>query len=71
MERKSWDQSNLIHFHSHATLRPEPSPINGSTTACHVWLKLTIDPRSAGVFDYDRVLYRNQPGLDPSTCPSA
>jgi hypothetical protein len=44
--------------------------INGSTTPCHEWLKLTIDPRADGVFSYERVLYHNQPGFDPNVCPS-
>jgi hypothetical protein len=31
-----------------------------------------VDDRSAvRFFDYDGVLYRNQPGFDPSTCPFA
>ena len=42
--------------------------VNGSTTPCHEWLKLTIDPRADGVFDYERVLFQNQPGFDPSAC---
>lgn len=45
--------------------------INGSTTPCHEWLKLTIDPRSAGIFSYERVLFQNQPGFDPTVCPPA
>jgi hypothetical protein len=42
--------------------------INGSTTPCHEWLKLTIDPRVDGVFSYERVRYDNQPGFDPAVC---
>jgi hypothetical protein len=45
--------------------------VNGSTTPCHEWLKLTIDPRSQGVFSYDRVLFHNQPGFDPTICPGS
>jgi hypothetical protein len=45
--------------------------INGSTTACHEFLKLTIDPSADGIFSYDRVLYHNQPGFDLSTCPAS
>jgi hypothetical protein len=45
--------------------------INGSTSPCHEWLKLTIDPLATGIFSYGRVLYHNQPGFDPSVCPPA
>jgi hypothetical protein len=45
--------------------------INGSTTPCHEWLKLTIDPLSNGIFSYERVLYHNQPGFDPIVCPAS
>jgi hypothetical protein len=45
--------------------------VNGSTTPCHEWLKLTIDPRDAdGIFSYERVRFHNQPGFDPVACPS-
>jgi hypothetical protein len=43
--------------------------VNGSTTPCHEWLKLTIDPRAADVFSYDRERYTNQRGFDPGICP--
>ena len=43
---------------------------NGSTTPCHEWLKLAIDPFSAGVFSVERVRFHNQPGFDPTVCPS-
>jgi hypothetical protein len=43
--------------------------VNGSTTPCHEWLKLTIDPRSPGVFSYNREQFANQPGFDPTVCP--
>jgi hypothetical protein len=43
--------------------------VNGSTTPCHEWLKLTIDPREAGVFSYQREEFANQPGFDPGVCP--
>ena len=42
--------------------------INGSTTPCHEWLKLSIDPRADGIFSYERVHYSNQPGFDPTVC---
>ena len=35
---------------------------NGSTTPCHEFVKLTIDPSADGIFSYDRVPYHNQPG---------
>jgi hypothetical protein len=43
--------------------------VNGSTTPCHEYLRLTIDPRSTGIFNVERVLFHNQPGFDPSVCP--
>jgi hypothetical protein len=55
--------------------RPVPNlrriTINGSTTPCHEWLKLTVDPASAPVFSYQRVRYHNQPGFDPAVCPAS
>ncbi len=43
--------------------------VNGSTTPCHEWLKLSIDPRTASVFSYQRMEFANQPGFDPTICP--
>jgi hypothetical protein len=43
--------------------------VNGDTIPCHEWLKLTIDPKSMGVFSYERERFANQPGFDPATCP--
>jgi hypothetical protein len=43
--------------------------VNGSTTPCHEWLKLTIDPHASGVFSYQRVQFSKQPGFDPTVCP--
>jgi hypothetical protein len=43
--------------------------VNGDTIPCHEWLKLTIDPNSAGVFSYERERFANQPDFDPTTCP--
>jgi hypothetical protein len=43
--------------------------VNGSTTPCHEWLKLTIDPRTAAVFSYVREQFSKQPGFDPTVCP--
>ena len=40
--------------------------VNGSTTPCHEWLKLTIDPRADGIFSVEEVRFHNQPGFDPS-----
>jgi hypothetical protein len=45
--------------------------VNGSTTPCHEWLKLTVDPSSDGIFAVEQVLFHNQPGLDPAVCPSS
>jgi hypothetical protein len=45
--------------------------VNGSTTPCHEWLKLTVDPRAAGVFSYERVRFHKQPGFDPAVCPAS
>lgn len=45
--------------------------VNGDTTPCHEWLKLTVDPKSAGVFSYERERFTNQPGFDHTTCPEA
>jgi hypothetical protein len=44
--------------------------VNGSTTPCHEWLKLRVDPHSADPFSYQRVLFSNQPGFDPAVCPT-
>jgi hypothetical protein len=43
--------------------------VNGSTTPCHEWLKLTIDPHAAGVFSYQRMRFAKQPGFDHTVCP--
>jgi len=43
--------------------------VNGSTTPCHEWLKLRIDPAAQGVFSYQRVLFHKQPGFDHTVCP--
>jgi hypothetical protein len=43
--------------------------VNGSTTPCHEWLRLHIDPHAKEVFSYERVLFSKQPGFDPSVCP--
>ncbi len=37
--------------------------INGSTTPCHEWLKLTVDEESDAVFSAERVNFHNQPGF--------
>jgi calcineurin-like phosphoesterase family protein len=43
--------------------------VNGSTTPCHEWLKLTIDPHASGVFSYQRMPFSKQPGFDHTICP--
>jgi hypothetical protein len=43
--------------------------VNGSTTPCHEWLKLNVDPRASGIFSYQRVLFDKQPGFDHTACP--
>ena len=43
--------------------------VNGSTTPCHEWLKLTADPHSKEVFSYQRETFAKQPGFDPTVCP--
>jgi hypothetical protein len=43
--------------------------VNGSTTPCHEWLRLSIDPRASGIFSAERVRFHNQPGFDPAVCP--
>jgi hypothetical protein len=43
--------------------------VNGSTTPCHEWLKLTIDPHTNGVFSYQRLRFSKQPGFDHTICP--
>jgi hypothetical protein len=43
--------------------------VNGSTTPCHEWLKLSIDPQAPGVFSIQRVRFHVQPGFDPTVCP--
>jgi hypothetical protein len=43
--------------------------VNGSTTPCHEWLKLTVDPRSSAVFSYAHELFAKQPGFDHTLCP--
>ena len=42
--------------------------VNGSTTPCHQWLKLTINPKSDGIFSWQQEPFANQaPGQG---CPS-
>ncbi len=43
--------------------------VNGSTTPCHEWLKLTVDPSAGDVFSYQRVRFAKQPGFDHAVCP--
>ena len=43
--------------------------VNGSTTPCHEWIKLSADPRSDGVFSYERKMFAKQPGFDHTVCP--
>jgi hypothetical protein len=43
--------------------------VNGSTTPCHEWLKLTIDPHTEGIFSYQRVRFHKQPGFNHKVCP--
>jgi hypothetical protein len=43
--------------------------VNGSTTPCHEWLKLTVDPHASGVFSYRRLRFAKQPGFDHTICP--
>ncbi len=43
--------------------------VNGSTTPCHEWLKLTVDPRDSEVFGYERMTFAKQPGFDHAVCP--
>jgi len=43
--------------------------VNGSTTPCHEWLKLTVSPSASHPFAYQRVEFAKQPGFDPSVCP--
>ena len=45
--------------------------VNGSTTPCHEWLRLHIDPRANDVFSYQRVLFSKQPGFDHTVCPES
>jgi hypothetical protein len=44
---------------------------NGSTTPCHEWIKLSVDPRSKDVFTATRERFHKQPGFDPQVCPAA
>jgi hypothetical protein len=34
--------------------------VNGSTTACHKWLKLTINPKSDEIFSWQQEPFANQ-----------
>ena len=45
--------------------------VNGSTTPCHEWLKLTADPKAGEVFGYQRVRFHKQPGFDHTVCPES
>lgn len=45
--------------------------VNGSTTPCHEWLKLTVRPGSPAVFSAARVRFHAQPGFDPAVCPAS
>jgi hypothetical protein len=44
--------------------------VNGSTTPCHEWLRLGVDPTADGVFSIARVRFAHQPGFDPAICPT-
>jgi hypothetical protein len=43
--------------------------VNGSTTPCHEWLKMTFSPSSDHPFSYQRMQFANQPGFEPGVCP--
>lgn len=43
--------------------------VNGSTTPCHEWLKLTVSPSSSHPFSYQRMPFAKQPGFDHTLCP--
>lgn len=43
--------------------------VNGSTTPCHEWLKLTVSPSTNHPFSYKHERFANQPGFDPAVCP--
>jgi hypothetical protein len=43
--------------------------VNGSTTPCHEWLKLTVSPSSNHPFSYQRMPFAKQPGFDHTLCP--
>jgi len=43
--------------------------VNGSTTPCHEWLKLTVSPSSNHPFNIERMMFAHQPGFEPSVCP--
>jgi hypothetical protein len=43
--------------------------VNGSTTPCHEWLKLSVDPGASSIFSYQRVQFSKQPGFDHTICP--
>ncbi|MBS1677436.1 MAG: metallophosphoesterase [Actinobacteria bacterium] len=43
--------------------------VNGSTTPCHEYLRLTVSPSANHPFSYQRVQFANQPGFDPAVCP--
>ena len=45
--------------------------VNGSTTPCHEWLKLTVDPHATGVFSYQRIPLSQAAGLRPALCPES
>jgi hypothetical protein len=45
--------------------------VNGSTTPCHEWLRLRIDPRSSALFSYERVRFSKQPGFHHTVCPES
>jgi hypothetical protein len=45
--------------------------VNGSTTPCHEWLRLHVDPYAREVFSYERVRFSKQPGFDPTICPGS
>jgi hypothetical protein len=43
--------------------------VNGSTTPCHEWLKLTVSPSASHPFTVSRELFAKQPGFDHTVCP--
>jgi hypothetical protein len=65
----SWPQNRSIYGIETEVPNLHRITVNGSTTPCHEWLKLTVSPSSSHPFTYQRMRFAKQPGFDHTLCP--